>query len=203
MRYATRNHAFAPPTTWVIAEPSLRLEEQRTPPEPPRVIDLASIVRVRLEFAPTRPERNRYRCRLTLRNGSTLEFFNRTYAGIYDFRETSAEYADFVRALHDALVAQSALAPGRTFVAGSTWLSYGLNLAAIAFTALMFVVLGWLLTVVSLTWMVVVKVAIIAFYVPTVIRWAARNRPRPYAPDAIPADVLPAVGKVPTQAVTS
>ena len=193
MRYPTRNHAFAPKTTWVIEEPWLRLEEERNPPVPPRSVPLGEIVRVRLDFAPTRPERNRYRCRLTLRTGETLEFFNRTYAGVYDFRDTSAEYVGFVRALHDALAAGAALAPGRRFVTGAGWGSYAANLVATAFVFLCFGVIAWFLARVNLTWMIGLKLLILIFYVPTLLRWVARNRPGDYRPEAIPAAVLPVV----------
>jgi hypothetical protein len=193
MRYPTRNHAFAPPVTWVIEEPWLRVEEERTPAVPPRMIALGDIVQVRLEYAPTRPERNRFRCRLTLRTGETLEFFNRRYRGVYQFEETSADYVRFVRGLHDALAAGEALAPGRRYCAGSGAAAYAANVLATGFVFLCFGAIAWFLARVNLTWMIGIKILLILFYLPALLRWVARNRPRMYRPEAIPSDLLPAV----------
>ncbi len=191
MRYITRNHAFAPTTMWVIDGGSLRLEQQAAPPVPPRVVPLVAIAQVRLEFAPTRFEPRRFRCRLTLHSGETLEFFNRTYAGLADFRDTSAAYRDFVGALHDALAARAELAPGRGFVAGSTAGAYAASAAGLGVALVALAVAALLLIATGLWWLLIVKLAVIALSVPVAMRWMQRNRPRPYDPAAIPAEVLP------------
>ncbi len=83
---------------------------------------------MRLDFDPTRMERDRFRCRLELASGETLAFFNRTYRGIADFQDTSAEYTAFVRQLHEALARHH---PGCRFTAGVSGVCYALNLAAL------------------------------------------------------------------------
>jgi len=185
MRYPTRNHAFVPATTWVIDGAELRLEDDKGPP---RVIALAEITEVRLEFAPTRPEPMRYRCRLTLRKGTPIEFFNRTYRGVYDFADSSEGYVAFVRALHEALVAHS---PGCRFVAGATGVGYALNLVATVFLVVLMVGAALFLYFNGLAWLILLKLSLIAIFAPNLFRWLARNKPRVYAFAAIPAEVLP------------
>ena len=43
----------------------------------------------------------------------------------------------------------------------------------------------------GLWWLVVVKAALIALYLPAAWGWLRRNRERGFAPDAVPAVVLP------------
>jgi hypothetical protein len=38
---------------------------------------------------------------------------------------------------------------------------------------------------------IVVKLLVIAFLLPVCLKWIAKNRPHPFAPDAIPTEVLP------------
>jgi hypothetical protein len=185
MRYATRNHAFVPATTWVLGEGVLQLEDDKGPP---RVLALADVAQVRLEFAPSRPEPTRYRCRLTLRQGTTLDFFNRTYRGVYDFADTSTEYVTFVQALHAALVKH---APGCRFIAGATGASYALSLMATGFLVILMIIAALFLYFNGLAWLILLKVSLIAIFAPNLFRWLARNKPRVYASAAIPAEVLP------------
>lgn len=187
MRYITRNHAFAPAVVWTLGPVSLRLESGTSPPQE---IPLADLAGVRLSFAPTRPEPNRYRCRLQRRGGQVVEFFNRTYRGPYDFADTSADYVAFVRALHAALPRP---APACRFAAGASSARYALNWAATVFAALMVLVATLLLFLNGLTWLILIKVVLLAVYAPNVARWLARNRPRAYPAGAIPPDVLPAL----------
>lgn len=189
--YATRNHAFVPATTWVLEGAALRLEDDKGPP---RVIPLGQVRALRLDFAPSRPERNRFRCRLTVHPAETLTFYNRTYRGYYDFPETSPEYVAFVRALVAALRLH---APACRFLAGATGISYFFNVLTTAFIFACFAAISWFLFRVGLTWMLAIKILILIFFVPTLIHWVARNRPRGFAPSAIPPDVLPAIAPVP------
>lgn len=191
MRYSTRNHALVPATTWVLDGETLRLEDDKGPP---RVIPLGRVRSMRLDFAPTRPERNRFRCRLTLAGGEVLTFFNRSYAGFNRFPDTSAEYVAFVRACTAALMRH---APGCQFFAGATWPSYFFNLLTTGFIFLCFAAIAWFLMRVNLTWMIALKILILIFYVPVLIRWVVRNRPHAFHPGAIPPETLPAVSAVP------
>lgn len=188
MRYATRNHAFMPVQTWVLDGPVLRIDEDTGPS---RVVPLTGVATVRLAFAPTRPEPGRYRCQLVLRDAQVLEFFNRTYRGVYDFADTSSQYVAFVRAVHAAL---SQHAPGCRFAAGSTGAAYALNWTVTLLMGLVLGVAALFLLVNGLILLVLLKIALIAVYAPSVFRWLARNRPQAYAPNAIPPTVLPPAG---------
>lgn len=185
MRYATRNHAFAKETTWVLDGDTLRVEDGAGPP---RMMALRDIASVRLEFSPTRFERNRFRCRLKPRNGAALEFFNWRYAGLANFPDTSAEYVPFVRELVAALLRH---APGCRFQGGVTWLSYTLNLLLTGFVLVCLALVSLFLYQNSLSWLIGLKVLILIFYVPTLVYWLKRNRPRTFVPPTIPDELLP------------
>lgn len=183
--YATRNNAFTPAVVWTLCGDRLRREDGKGRP---RETWLRDVRAVQLQYAPTRPERNRYRCRITLSNGTKLEFFNRTYRGVYDFEDTSEAYAKFVTALHAEL---SRHARDCRFQAGSSAGSYWGNFALLV--AICVVVLGALLFFLSagLFWVAAIKVVLIVFYLPTAIRWLRRSKPQFYIPGSIPTTVLP------------
>lgn len=186
MIYATRNHAFVPAQTWVLAGPLLQIMDGQGPP---RLVSLGDVTAVRLTFAPTRFEPKRYLCQLTLRNAPDLEFFNRTYVGVADFADTSTEYVAFVRALHAALSAHS---PDCKFTAGVSGGRYALNCATTIFGAFMVLVAALFLIFNGLALLILLKIALMAIFFPNVFRWLARNKPRDYRADTIPQDVLPA-----------
>lgn len=189
MRYATRNHALVPATTWVLDGGVLRQEDDKGPP---REIPLDRVRVLRLDFAPTRPERNRYRCRLELAGGETLTIFNRTYVSFGNFADTSADYVAFVQALIAALRQH---APRCEWIAGASAASYFFNLLATGFIFGCFGLISFFLFSVGLTWLIVLKILLLLFYVPVLLRWVMRNRPRAFSPKLIPPDMLPATAK--------
>lgn len=184
-RYATRNHAFGPAVEWVLDEAVLRRADGQGPPQ---VYVLQDVREMRLEFAPTRPEPKRYRCRLRLRSGQGIEFFNRTYRGVMDFADTSADYTAFVRALHAALARHS---PGCQFIAGKSQGAFAFNLAVLMFVAVVLAAASVFFLTVGLIWIALLKVGLIAFYTPTALAWVKRNRPRGFGTQSILPDVLP------------
>lgn len=185
MNYATRNHAFTTAVTWVLDGAVLRREDRQGPPQ---VFALSDVVGCALDFRPTRADRNCFRCRLTFRHATRIEILNRTWKGPMNFADTSADYVAFVRALVAALAVH---APHCAFRAGTSWIHYVLNLLATAFIGVCLVAAGLLLAKVGLTWMVAIKIFFVLFYLPTLLRWLVRNRPREFTPRAIPAGALP------------
>lgn len=183
VRYATRNNAFEPACTWVLDGPWLWREVEGQSPVMIRLEDLQSI---RLQFAPSRPEPNRYCCGLTLRNGASYSFFNRTYAGPYNFPDTSREYNVFVRALHAALARHH---PGIDCLAGPGIASY---LLQGGFVIAAFLLLAGVLLLTGMQALATVQVIFIVFYLPTLLHWFKRNRRTTYPLHGIPADLLPA-----------
>ncbi len=183
--YATRNNTLTPAVVWKLQGDRLRREDGKGPP---REVALKDVNAVQLEFAPTRPERNRYRCRITLRNATRLEFYNRTYRGVYDFADTSSDYVKFIQALHTALAQHS---PQCRFVAGCSGGAYAFNVAILIGVAAVVVAALAFFLAAGMFWVVLIKILLIVFYMPTAIRWVRRNKPKQYRPGAIPADVLP------------
>ncbi len=185
VHYATRNNALTPEVVWKLRGDRLLREDGKGPP---RAVSLEEVKAVQLEFAPTRPEPNRYRCRVTLNNATRLEFLNRTYRGVYDFADTSASYLEFVLALHTGLARHS---PGCQFVAGASTASYAVNIAVLVLVvAVVLGALGFFLMA-GMLWVVLIKVLLIVFYLPSAIRWVRRNKPQQYRPESIPEDMLP------------
>lgn len=183
--YATRNNALTPAVLWKLRSGSLLREDGKGPP---REVGLEDIQSVQLEYVPTRPEPKRYRCRITLGNATRLEIYNRTYRGVYDFADTSAAYVEFMQKLHAALGMRSS---GCRFVAGTSAASYAVNIGVLALVCA--VVLGALafFVMAGMVWVVMIKILLIMFYLPTAINWVRRNKPQAYPPHAIPANVLP------------
>ena len=184
VRYETRNDAFSPACTWILQGPWLRREVSG---QPPVVMQLSDLRSIRLEFAPTRPERNRYLCKLTLQAGASYTFFNRTYRGVYDFPETNQEYVAFLTALHAALQRYHAQIQ---CLAGPGSLSFWLQAA---WVGIAFVALAWILLLTGMWQGVVLQLFFIAFYTPTLLRWFKRNRHSTYRLHAPPGDLLPEV----------
>jgi hypothetical protein len=50
-----------------------------------------------------------------------------------------------------------------------------------------------LLTTIGLIWIAAIKLAVVIFFVPTLVRYIRRAKPATYDPLNLPADVLPAV----------
>lgn len=185
--YATRNHAFVPAVTWTLDGAELRCDDGGGPP---RRYALKDVCEMRLEFCPTRPERNRYRCRLRFARGGTVEFYNRTYRGVYDFADTSPAYVAIVSAL---LAALREHAPACRCITGTGAANYALGVIGFVLACgAVLLVLVFALTS-GLWWLVLLKAAIIVFYLPTAWRWLRRNRERDFDPRNPPSDLLPRI----------
>jgi Flp pilus assembly protein TadB len=146
------------------------------------------IAEVHLAYTPTRVARNRYRARIVYRGGGMAELTNTHYAGVADFPEHNAEYVAFLTELHRRLAAKGKDVRYRrgSGIGGyiANWL---LTVFVFAMIALAFVLLiAW-----GLVWIAVVKLAIILFFIPTLIRFMLQSKPGAYEPLAIPKDVLP------------
>lgn len=191
MRYVTRDHPLSLEQTWELAGRALCVGDGCGLP---LAVPLGEIAAVRLEYAPTRAEPNRYRCTLTRRDGGELAFFNRTVRGGAEFEDRSAAFNDFVRTLHAVLARE---APGCRFRGGVPAGTYALNVLAVAFTGAVLLVAAVFVVSNGLGWLILLKVAVLAVFAPTLFRWLARNRPVRYAAGAIPARVLPPAGRSP------
>ena len=146
------------------------------------------IAEVHLAYAPTRVARNRYRARIVYRDGGMAELTNTHYAGIGDFPELNEPYTAFLTELHRRLAAKGKdIVYRRGSGIGGYIANWLLTIFVFAMIALAFVLLmAW-----GLVWIAVVKLAIVLFFVPTLIRFMLQSTPGTYDPLAIPKDVLP------------
>jgi hypothetical protein len=184
--YQFRAHAFAKDRAFLLTDDALVLSEDGARIDGVFYDDIAEI---RLAYAPTRVARNRYRTQVIFRQGGMVELFNTHYAGFADFEERNASYSAFVRELHRRL-AERKVAP--TYHKGNSPAAYVGNLILTLFIFAMLALAFVLLFNFGIIWIAVAKLAIILFFVPTLIRYLRRSRPQAYDPRAIPADALPA-----------
>jgi hypothetical protein len=181
--YHARHDVLEPACTFRLTVTGLSIDAGG----PVQVLPYSEISRVGLRFFPTRVQTNRFECLIDARS-RTLKIGNEFYRGIASFDDRSAEYRIFVTELCRRLAAAQ---PDTEFFAGrAAWalaLEYG-------FLLLMALFLGWILWLTGGTFrfLIWVKLAIVAFFLPTLVRYVKRNRPVRFDPRAIPEDVLPA-----------
>jgi hypothetical protein len=186
--YRFRANAFVGERTYRLTEDALTWEEEGKPLDGAFYDEIAE---VRMSYAPTRVSTNRFRTQIVFRKGGMAELFNTHYAGFADLPERNAEYAAFLRELHRRLAERGKEV---AFRMGSSQAAYIGNLvltvfifAGIAFAFVFLFNFG-------LMWFAAVKLAIILFFVPTLMRFIRRAKPGTYDPRDLPDSVLPAAG---------
>jgi hypothetical protein len=188
--YVARANALEYDAIWRLGRQELEL--QGGPTAGPDVVlrfPYRDIVEVRLSYAPSRANAARYRCDLKMRSGQRVAIISTHYAGIADFEDRAATYVPFVRALIARVAAAN---PAARFRSGATILGY---LAQHLFLFAMFALLMFALAefgvayVSESSW---VKLFVVLCFVPVLIAYARKNWPRPFKPEAIPKEVLPA-----------
>jgi hypothetical protein len=183
--YGMRANAFVAPRTFQLTDDALIWQDEGKP------LDGAffdQIAEVRLSYAPTRIVTGRFRTRVILKAGGMVELFNVSYRGFADFEDRSPAYVAFVTELHRRLAAKGKDVRYRS---GNTPFAYIANIAtvAIVFAGLALVLLA--LPIAPLPGIVIVKLAIIAAFIPTLLRYLRRARPAGYDPLHIPTQMLP------------
>jgi hypothetical protein len=190
--YVTRTSAIETARTFELGADALTVHfHARSPTTSPapasEVIRLADIREIRLRYFPTRVQTNRYECIITSRRGRVLKLTNEYYQGIMSFRDESAAYRTFVTALAGRMNACNSTA---LFLRGRTTAAFILEFG---FLGLMFALLALVMLTLGpggpLVW---VKLAIVACFVPVLVRYARKNVPQPFDPRTVPADILPA-----------
>jgi hypothetical protein len=149
---------------------------------------LDQIAEVRLAYAPTRFARNRYRAQIIYRAGGMAELFNTHFEGVGNFPERNEAYAGFLTELHRRLAEKGKEVRYRR---GSSVAGYVANWALTIFIFAMLALAFVLLVAWGLVWIAVVKIAIVLFFIPTLVRFMMQSTPGTYDPLAIPKDVLP------------
>lgn len=151
-------------------------------------LSYSDIQSVEARFAPSRVQSNRYLARLKTRNNAKIDITNTTYKGIGDFEELNDSYVPFVIALHHKI---AEMHPAIVFKQGSSWAGY---IFAIGVTIALVVVIigaGMFFLTTGMIWVAAIKLAILIFFFPRLLRYVKRNKPGNYDPFNLPADILP------------
>lgn len=183
--YRTRRNLFAREEQWSLAGDTLTIQPKDRAPQSLR---LAEVVKLRLEYTPSRFEWNTCSCFVTLRDGRSFICCSDGYEGASSAATVARNYAVFVRELHGLLIQH---APGCEFWAGASrsgywWGTFTLALAALLAVGavIFFSQAGWPKTGPA-------KITAAFLLLPVAFLWIGRNRPRRYSPNQIPSEVLP------------
>jgi hypothetical protein len=176
-------------TIWRLGPDALKREEipREGPPLTVRY-PYADIMEVRLTFAPSRFDSRRYRCDFQLKSGMLAAILSTHNAGIGDFEDRGATYGPLVRGLIARVAAAN---PACRFWAGKRPGTYwGEHIFLFAMLVLLVYVIG-LVGGLSLSELVLIKLGILATYIPLMILYTRKNWPRHFDPAAIPDDLIP------------
>lgn len=184
IEHRVRVSALEKECAWKLDGDTLWIATEGRPDIP---IPLAGIVRLRLSYDPSRFQTNRFRCHLYNANGKCGVIQNDSYRGMADFEDRSESYVALVRALIPRI---ASLSPRCTFRSGTSNLNWWVQaIFLLGVFSLLFLVMFALYTAIGP--LVIVKLVIIAFFVPVAIRWFLRNKPKAFDPQEIPDAMLP------------
>lgn len=148
---------------------------------------VGEIERMRMRFHPGRIKANNYETELHLNNGVVLKIPSLRYVSFGNFLDQGAEYKAFLLALAEKA---RELNPEFGITVWSNPVSYFIYLVMMVglYIGLVFVVF----TLFAYAgWLVFVKIALIVFYTPTLVRYFKRNRPSAKKKFPIPENLLP------------
>lgn len=182
--HTVRVSALEPEKTWKLDGDTLWMCVEGRPDTP---LPLAAILKLRLSYDPGRIERNLYRCHLYNTGGKCAVIQNVHYQGIASFGDRTETYLPFARALITRLASVN---PRCEFITGTSRLHWWAN-AVFLTVAFGFLALALFFLYTAVGPLAILKLIIIAFFIPTTIRWFAKNRPGTFQPHAIPEDLLP------------
>lgn len=139
-------------------------------------------------FAPTRVQPNRYLLRLQTRSRGRIDISNNHYKSFGNFEEKNSSFVTFATKLHKKIAAHN---PKALFHRGSSMAGYifSIIMAVVLFVILVAAGLFFLMT--GVIWIVALKIGLLIFYTPTLLRYIRRNKPACYDPLNLPKDILP------------
>jgi len=185
-RYDYRTGLRSKPASIVVEDGMLIVQEEG---KQDRRWVLNDITQVNLRYDPTRFCRNRFRMMLQTRSGKGLTVSNVSFKGFADFEDQSDTYRKFVEYLHGSLLAAGV---ETRFLGGMSKMSYWLHWMLTGVAAIAVVFAAFAFFAMGLSWLILIKVGLIAFYFPTLLAFMRRGRPSSYVADAIPERLLPA-----------
>ena len=154
----------------------------------PKTVPYSGIKQVRLVYAPNRFQPNRYLLRIQTQRQGRIEIANTHYEHMGSFSEKNTAFVAFTKAFHQTAAKNN---PAIRFVRGTTWANYIFSIIiAVAIGGI--VVLAGLFFLVSGAFIIaLIKLAILLFFTPLLIRYLKNNKPGTYAPAQIPGKLLP------------
>lgn len=183
--YTFRSNAFVPERTYRLTGDALVIEEAGKPNDG---AFYDGISEVRLAYTPTRAATDRYRAQIIFRDGGMAELFNLHYRGVLDFPERNADYVAFLTTLHQHLAKKGKEV---RYHAGNSIGGYIGNWALTIFIFAMIALIVFLIPTWGATWIVLAKFALVLIFLPVLVVYMRKAKPRTYDPLAIPKDVLP------------
>lgn len=184
LQYQTRNNQLSPPTTWSLDEEGIRMTNQAVD----SLIVWKDIREIRLQYAPTRYIANRYTCQINLHSGGSAWFSSHYVDGSFTEEDRGREYDRFVRELMNQTVVHN---PACRLTSGAGAWSYFSKLLIMSFSAWMLFVLFKLFMAFGLTWLAVLKLTVVAFLMPRLLRWLKVSKGTRFTVHTIPAGLLP------------
>lgn len=170
---------------------AFRLEGDRLVVDSGRRTDtvaLAAVEEVRLTYAPGRLGRSAFATTVRLSDGKTFAFSSVSFSSMVEMRVQGPEYRAFLAALLAAIARAS---PRARFVAGQPlwrWL-----ISAVVAVAMLFglVLVAWRAFQTGATGTALVALAVAGLGLWQLEPMVRLNRPRPFAPEAPPPELLP------------
>lgn len=148
-----------------------------------------NIASVRVAHAPTRYKPWRHLMELRMTDGAKLTVDNVQFKGLANFEDRSDTYAPFVRAALDAIAVK---APQARAMLGATPVGYWLSVVFLAVVAVALAMILMAVPIDGIPGVAWIKMGIIAFFIPQLVIWAVKARPRGVELGAIPDSALPA-----------
>jgi hypothetical protein len=184
MEHRVRVSALEPERIWKLKGDTLWMCTEGNQDIP---IPLPGIQKLRLAYEPSRFQTNRFRCYLYNSGGKCATIQNEHYEGIASFTDRSDSYVHFTRALISRIAAVN---PTCTFSAGTSQLNWwGQAIFLTVVFGLLALVMLFLYSAIGP--LVIIKLVIIALFIPVVIRWFVRNKPKTFSPGTVPDKLLP------------
>lgn len=182
--YVFTPRAFAPEVRLTLRERTLEVDNMRRK----TMIPLATVEQVRLTFEPRGVMTKSFRMKLTGADRRTASFSSLTWRSMIQADNQAESYRAFVAALLQAIAREN---PGCRFVAGRL-MAVWIVLALASATLLAGVVYAAATRAPNMgTGPMLAVLAFAALFAWVVVETVARNRPRLFAPDRPPPDLLP------------
>ncbi len=118
VEHRCRTSVLEKETLWRLEGDTLLKITEGLPPFP---IPLASLMTVRLQYAPTRYQKGRFVCRLSDLRGQRAAFQNEHYVAFAEFEDRSETYRELVFAL---LLRRATLGPGCRGLGGTSYANW-------------------------------------------------------------------------------